>query len=35
MTADPAVLSAADEDDLPEPVYARVQDWVSEHFIPM
>ena len=35
MTADPAALSAVDEDDLPEPVYARVQDWVSEHFIPM
>ena len=35
MTADPVALSAVDEDDLPEPVYARVQDWVSEHFIPM
>ena len=35
MTADPAARSAVDEDDLPEPVYARVQDWVSEHFIPM
>ena len=35
MTADPAALSAVDEDDLPEPVYASVQDWVSEHFLPM
>ena len=35
MTADPAALSAVDEDDLPEPLYASVQDWVSEHFLPM
>ncbi len=35
MTADPVALSAVGEDDLPEPVYARVQDWVSEHFLPM
>ena len=35
MTADPVALSAVDEDDLPEPVYASVQDWVSEHFLPM
>jgi hypothetical protein len=35
MTADPAARVAGDEHDLPEPVYARVQDWVSEHFLPI
>jgi hypothetical protein len=35
VTAGPAALSAVDEDDQPEPVYASVQDWVSEHFLPV
>jgi hypothetical protein len=36
MTADPTVLPADEnEDDLPEPFYDNVQDWVSDHFIPL
>ena len=35
MTAGSVPLSAVDEDDQPEPVYAGVQDWVSEHFLPV
>jgi Domain of unknown function (DUF4913) len=36
MTADPAPPQpAAGQDDPPEPVYAGVQDWVSQHFLPM
>jgi hypothetical protein len=32
MTADPA---SGDQEDLPEPVYLHVQDWVTEHFLPI
>jgi Domain of unknown function (DUF4913) len=35
MTADPVVPLARGEEDAPEPVYASVQDWVSEHFLPV
>ena len=35
MTADPAAQPSGSDDDLPEPVYASVQDWVSEHFLLM
>lgn len=33
MTADPT--PPADQEDLPEPAYFSVQDWVTEHFLPI
>lgn len=35
MTAQPLARPAGDEDDLPEPLYASVQDWVAAHFLPV
>lgn len=35
MTVGPVALPVPSEDDPPEPVYDSVQDWVSEHFLPV
>ena len=35
MTSESLASPPADEGDIPEPVYASVQDWVSGHFLPV